>query len=139
MKRNAYIMLLIGIIFIISGLTVNFLTYKKNINRNIKNKNQDSHLEINIINFTLEKSDVGVDLIGLVTTNKNVKEYSYYNIDFYDNDKIVYSYTFALKGNYKDKKVIIAYNVNDDIKKYLNSYKIRKSSDIEEKMYRGIN
>lgn len=137
MKRNAYIMLLIGIIFIISGLTVNFLTYKKNINRNIKNKN--NHLEINITNFTLEKSDVGVDLIGLVTTNKNVKEYSYYNIDFYDNDKIVYSYTFALKGNYKDKKVIIAYNVNDDIKKYLNSYKIRKSSDIEEKMYRGIN
>ena len=137
MKRNAYIMLLIGIIFIISGLTVKFLTYKKNINRNIKNKN--NHLEINITNFTLEKSDVGVDLIGLVTTNKNVKEYSYYNIDFYDNDKIVYSYTFALKGNYKDKKVIIAYNVNDDIKKYLNSYKIRKSSDIEEKMYRGIN
>ena len=137
MKRNAYITLLIGIIFIISGLTVNFLTYKKNINRNIKNKN--NHLEINITNFTLEKSDVGVDLIGLVTTNKNVKEYSYYNIDFYDNDKIVYSYTFALKGNYKDKKVIIAYNVNDDIKKYLNSYKIRKSSDIEEKMYRGIN
>ena len=139
MKRNAYIMLLIGIIFIISGLTVNFLTYKKNINRNIKNKNKDSHLEINITNFTLEKSDVGVDLIGLVTTNKNVKEYSYYNIDFYDNDKIVYSYTFALKGNYKDKKVIMAYNVNDDIKKYLNSYKIRKSSDIEERMYRGIN
>lgn len=137
MKRNAYIMLLIGIIFIISGLIVNFLTYKKNINRNIKNKN--NYLEINITNFTLEKSDVGVDLIGLVTTNKNVKEYSYYNIDFYDNDKIVYSYTFALKGNYKDKKVIIAYNVNDDIKKYLNSYKIRKSSDIEEKMYRGIN
>ena len=40
---------------------------------------------------------MGVDLIGLVTTNKNVKEYSYYNIDFYDNDKIVYSYTFALR------------------------------------------
>ena len=137
MRRNAYIMLLIGIIFIISGLTVNFLTYKKNINRNIKNKN--NHLEINITNFTLEKSDVGVDLIGLVTTNKKVKYYNYYNIDFYDNDKIVYSYTFALKGNYKDKKVIITYNVNDDIKKYLNSYKIRKSSDIEEKMYRGIN
>ena len=137
MKRNAYIMLLIGIIFIISGLTVSFLTYKKNINRNIKNKN--NHLEINITNFSLERTYVGIDLIGLVTTNKNVKEYSYYNIDFYDNDKIVYSYTFALKGNYKDKKVIIAYNVNDDIKKYLNSYKIRKSSDIEEKMYRGIN
>lgn len=137
MRRNAYIMLLIGIIFIISGLTVSFLTYKKNVNRNIKNKN--NHLEINITDFTLEKSDVGVDLIGLVTTNKNVKEYSYYNIDFYDNDKIVYSFTFALKSNYKDKKVIIAYNVNDDIKKYLNSYKIRKSSDIEEKMYRGIN
>ena len=124
----------IGILFIIIGLSLIFLTYK-----NITTKNKNSLLKINITNFSLEKSYVGIDLIGLVTTNKNVKEYNYYNIDFYDNDKMVYSYTFALKGNYKDKKVIIAYNVNDDIKKYLNSYKIRKSSDIEEKMYRGIN
>ena len=134
MKRNAYIMMTIGILFIIIGLSLIFLTYK-----NITTKNKNSLLKINITNFSLEKSYVGIDLIGLVTTNKNVKEYNYYNIDFYDNDKIAYSYTFALKGNYKDKKVIIAYNVNDDIKKYLNSYKIRKSSDIEEKMYRGIN
>lgn len=134
MKRNAYIMMTIGILFIIIGLSLIFLTYK-----NITTKNKNSLLKINITNFSLEKSYVGIDLIGLVTTNKNVKEYNYYNIDFYDNDKMVYSYTFALKGNYKDKKVIIAYNVNDDIKKYLNSYKIRKSSDIEEKMYRGIN
>ena len=124
----------IGILFIIIGLSLIFLTYK-----NITTKNKNSLLKINITNFSLEKSYVGIDLIGLVTTNKNVKEYNYYNIDFYGNDKIAYSYTFALKGNYKDKKVIIAYNVNDDIKKYLNSYKIRKSSDIEEKMYRGIN
>ena len=129
MKRNAYIMMTIGILFIIIGLSLIFLTYK-----NITTKNKNSLLKINITNFSLEKSYVGIDLIGLVTTNKNVKEYNYYNIDFYDNDKMVYSYTFALKGNYKDKKVIIAYNVNDDIKKYLNSYKIRKSSDIEEKI-----
>ena len=134
MKRNAYIMMTIGILFIIIGLSLIFLTYK-----NITTKNKNSLLKINITNFSLEKSYVGIDLIGLVTTNHSVKEYNYYNIDFYDNDKIAYSYTFALKGNYKDKKVIIAYNVNDDIKKYLNSYKIRKSSAIEEKMYRGIN